>query len=463
MGSLLIKNGTVVTMGKLGIVDPGAVFIKDTQIENVGSNGRMVRKYSNEADRTIDAAGKIVMPGLIDSHFHTCQQGLRGAFGKIRQLGLTRYPGWKWFLIPWEARLSAEDVYLSALQAYANMVRVGTTFVSEHGGRHPVQLARALETVGIRGLVAISTMDMDTGAPELPGNMLFTTEEAIKKNLEVVSHWPFRGDGLAKGVFSLRQIIVCTPKLIETIVGLAEERDTMVQTHANEGYYEIYHALEKHSCRPVEYLASIGGLSSRIIAAHSVYMSDKEVELFAGCGVGVAHCPRGNWSMGRPKLPLMQRLGIKMGIGSDGATGGTIDLFEKMRISLVAQASHYGAPYIDRGAASAQHVLEMATIGGAHVVGLENEIGSLEAGKRADLIILDTTSLDAQPSSDPIFTIVNCLSGRDVETVVVNGQVVMENGTILTVDEEGLKEEVAIRMPALQKAFIEERKKHIKG
>jgi 5-methylthioadenosine/S-adenosylhomocysteine deaminase len=240
------------------------------------------------------------------------------------------------------------------------------------------------------------------------------------------------------------------------MVGLAQDHDTMVQTHAAEGYYEVNHALREHGCRPTEYLDQIGGLSSRIIAAHSVLLSDREVELFAEHGVGVAHCPSGNFMMlGATKLPLMRRLGVPIGLGSDGAAGGSIDLLREMWVSYVGQITHYGAPKMDRSVTSPQQVLNMATLGGARVVGLADEIGSLEAGKRADLIVIDATGLDCLPVTDPYTTTVNCFSGhRSIDTVIINGQLVMQDGVILTVDEEELKQEVAERAKHLQQRFL---------
>jgi 5-methylthioadenosine/S-adenosylhomocysteine deaminase len=186
MALTLIHNGTVITMGPQGVIDPGAVVIKGTRLVEVGPSSILFNKYQKEASRRIDATGKLVMPGLIDAHFHSCQQFMRGLFNEVARRGQYFYPGWKRILIPFESALSAEDVYLSGLAAYTNMVRVGTTFVSEHGGRHPRQLAKAMEQVGVRGLMTLSTMDMDTDQPPLPANMLFTTEEAIAKNLAMV-------------------------------------------------------------------------------------------------------------------------------------------------------------------------------------------------------------------------------------------------------------------------------------
>ncbi len=455
--SLLIKNATIVSMGSLGVITKGALLIEGTRIASIGPQDEIAFDVEKRADKVIDATDKIVMPGLVDSHFHTCQQLMRGIRAAISRRG-TRYPYWKNYLIPFESQLTPEDAYLSGMAAYTNLIRVGTTCFAEHGGRHPMQLVRAAEKIGIRGLMAVSTMDMDTGLPALPSNMLFSTEEAIEKNLEVVQRWPFNNDdddSLLRGVFSLRQITVCTPQLIEKTAQLAAEHDTMVQTHANEGHYELYHALDHHGMRPANYLASLNFLNPNVIAAHSVLLSDKELALYAKHQVGVAHCPVANFtSLGMAKLVQMRKLGMKIGIGTDGANGGSLDLFEAMKLSRIGQSLHYGAPYLDTDVVSPFELVTMATLGGARVCGLEGEIGSLETGKRADLLILEP-GLNALPIDDPYFAIVNSLHGSDVRDVIINGKIVMRDNTILTVDEEAIAREVAIRAPQLTQTLLE--------
>lgn len=454
--SILIKNATIVSMGSPGVIENGTLVVEGTRIVSIGAR-RENAPDEEHADEIIDAAGKIVMPGLIDTHFHTCQQLMRGIRAAITRRG-TRYPFWKHYLIPFESQLTPEDVYLSGMAAYTNMIRVGTTCFAEHGGRHPEQLVQAAEEVGIRGLIAVSTMDMDTGLPTLPENMLFSTEEAIEKNLDVVQRWPFdndHDDSLLRGVFSLRQLIVCTPQLIEKTAQLAAEYGTMVQTHANEGHYELYHALDHHGMRPADYLASLNFLNPNVIAAHSVLLSDQEVALYAKHQVGVAHCPVANFaSLGMAKLVQMRKLGMKIGIGTDGANGGSLDLFEAMKLSRIGQSLHYGTPYLDTDVVSPFDLVTMATIGGARVCGLHDEIGSLEVGKRADLLIL-SPGLNALPIDDPYFAIVNALHGSDVGDVIINGQMIMRENKILTVDEAAIAQEVSIRAPQLQQTLLD--------
>jgi 5-methylthioadenosine/S-adenosylhomocysteine deaminase len=238
---------------------------------------------------------------------------------------------------------------------------------------------------------------------------------------------------------------------------LAEEHDVLIQTHLAEGTYEVEYAVNRYGLRPAEYLERLGALSPRLLAAHSVLLADSEVELYSRYGVKVAHCPSGNFTgLGMAKLPLMRRLGVDVGLGSDGASGGSIDLFEAMNISLIGQLLYSGTPYLDRKVTSRQECVSMATIGGARAVRWDQAIGSLKTGKQADVIILDPSHLDVLPvSEDPYFTIVKCVRGRDVETVIVNGQIVMEDRRILTIDENDLRQRIMRRVPALYAGFQE--------
>ncbi len=451
MSSLLITNCTLVTMKERQVLRDGALYIEGTRIVAVGPSSALTSRY--QAEETIDGRGKIVMPGLIDTHYHTCQQFLRGTLSYLTQQGQTHYPVWKNYLVPFESLLTEDDVHLSGLAAYANMIKVGTTCVSEHGGRYPHELGRAMRQAGLRGLLAQSTMDI--ADPELPTNMVWSTEEAIERNLDLVRTWNERQDEPIRGCFSLRQIIVCTPRLIQAIARLAEEHNALIQTHLAEGTYEVEYAVNRYSLRCAEYLESLGALSPRLLCAHSVLLSDHEVELYARYGVKVAHCPQGNFSgLGMAKLPLMRRLGVPVGIGSDGASGGSIDLFPLMNLSLVGQQLYYGTPYLDRRAASAYDCVAMATSEAAAAVCWDDEIGTLEPGKRADLIVLDTSHLDVLPMLDDVYyTIVKCLRGRDVETVVVNGRLLLKNRRLLTIDEDDLRREIAERVPFMCDRF----------
>ena len=453
MSSILIRGGTLVTMEDHQVVSDGSIYVEDGLIRDLGPSEALAGRY--RPDREINATGKIVLPGLVDAHYHTCQQFLRGTLASITRKGQVHYPVWKNYLVPFESLLSAEDVYLSGLAAYANIIRVGTTCVSEHGGRHPEQMAKAMLQTGIRGLLAESTMDVPD--PDLPPSMIHSTEECIDRNLQIVRKWSGNGNGPIRGCFSLRQIIVCTPRLIREICRLAERHDALIQTHLAEGTYEVEYAINRYSLRPAEYLESLEALSPRLLCAHSVLLSDHEVELYARYGVKMAHCPNGNYTgLGMAKFPLMRRLGVDQntGLGSDGASGGSIDLFQAMNTSVIGQMLYFGTPYLDKTVTNNYQAVAMATINGARAVRWDSSIGSLKVGKQADIIVLEPSSLDCQPLQDDVYyTIVKCLRGRDVETVLINGKVVMEDRRLLTVDEDELRRQIQDRVPSLYAAI----------
>ena len=226
-----------------------------------------------------------------------------------------------------------------------------------------------------------------------------------------------------------------------------------MHTHLAEGTYEVEYAAEHWGKRPAEYLEHIGFLGPRVHAAHSILLSAGEIDLYAEHHVSAAHCPLGNFIIGPPKVPEMHRRGIRIGLGTDGASTGSLDLFEAIRVSFVALQSNYGTPWHDRSALSLEDLLQMATLGGAQALAMDEHIGSLEVGKRADVVIVNPRHWDMQPVYDPMFTAARGITGRDVETVVVDGRVVVEDGIVSTVDEADLRGRLAERWPVIMDRF----------
>ena len=450
MTSILIRNGTLVTMDDAKVINGGAIFVKNGHIDDIGPTAELAARY--RPDQVIDATGKIVMPGLIDAHYHTSQQFLRGALAAITRKGQMHYPVWKNYLIPFESLLTAEDVYLSGLAAYTNMFRVGTTCISEHGGQHPDQLAKAMLATGIRGLLAESTMDIPD--PDLPPSTIHTTEQCIDRNLQIVRKWSGSADNLIKGCFSLRQIIVCTPGLIKELCSLAEQHDALVQTHLAEGTYEVEYTINRYSMRPAEYMESLGALSSRLLCAHS--------------GAPVRPRSAALRQVRRQDGPLPQRQlyrPVHGQVPADAGPGRGQEHRHRLRRRLRRQ--HRPLPGHERVPDRPDALLRHALPGQDHdqqptrwwpwppstapgpCAGTRPSAAS-RVGKQADIIILDPSSLDCQPLQDDVYyTIVKCLRGRDVETVLVNGRVVMEDRRLLTVDEEDMRRRMAVRVPQL--------------
>lgn len=450
---LLITGCDIVTMDLAGtVVSDGAIAIRGNAIVWMGSaeDGRKIVKPAS----VINASGQIAMPGMIDAHVHTAQQLLRGKLSALRSRGPLRNPPWKNYYVPFEGLLEPEDVYLSGLVAYTNMLTVGTTCFAEAGGPHPDEMARAAIEVGIRGFVSLSTVDQNTSfaGSSVPGSMVMTTKEAYDRNIALVKS--LSAQQRVKGWFSLRQIIVCTSELIQSLGSAARDMGVKIHTHLAEGTYEIDYALEHYGKRPSEYLDDLGVLGKHLHCAHSIILTPEEVDLYEKRDVSACHCSLGNYGVGIPRVQEMWRRNIAIGLGTDGAAAaGSLDLFAVAHAARIGQSASIGHPYHVRVPMSAEELLALAINGGARALAMEKEIGSLESGKRADVILIDRDAIDQFSAGDALFVASNLTVGRDVRTVVVDGKTVMKDREILTIDMEQLRHRLARRLPQIMDRF----------
>jgi len=427
---LIIKDGIVVSMdSKRSIINKGAVAVKGNKIAAVAESSEIQDKYS--ADEILDAKHKAILPGFVDTHTHDLQIFLRG-----RTWGAPlRIPGWLSLLIPFESALTKEEAYLSGLLSCANMIKVGTTCHIDHGGQfNAYEVGRAMEKTGVRAILSRSTIDM--GAPDY---FATSTEDAIKENVKLVEEWNGAAGGRIRAWFSLRQIMVCTEELWVKFSELASKYNTGIQTHLSEGMYEVDWALNRWGKRPVEHLYETGFLQKNVLIAHAMYLTEREVKMLSERDVKVAHCPAGNLS--RTRVPQMLSEGIAVGLGSDGGARRGLDLFQEMRIAAAVHTAHE-IPHYDSAPLSDQTLLEMATINGARVLLLDNEIGSIEVGKKADIIIVDLDKPHILPVGQPVTALTHRATGQDVDTAIIDGKIVMKNRKLLTIDEDELLEKV---------------------
>ncbi|MDH2091657.1 amidohydrolase family protein [Rhizobium pusense] len=448
---ILIRRAYVVTLDPENrVFSDGAIAITGNRIIWIGSSTEAAKIVASEV---IDAYGQIVLPGMIDAHFHTGQQLLRGKLQAIGRKRPLKLPVWKNYLIPWESCLEPEDVHLSGLVAYSNMIQVGTTCFAEAGGPHPDEMGRAALAVGIRGFISQSTVDQSENiGATVPPNMLFTHDEALEKNVSLVNRWK-DGDRV-KAWMSLRQVIVCSPALIRDIAAEAKAADVKIHTHLCEGSYEIDYTAEKFGLRPTEWLDSIGVLSHRLHCAHSVLLSDREVDLYQKHRLSACHCAFGNYSIGHHRLIEMWRRGIDIGLGTDGpGGGGTLDIFQVARVARIAQQAIHSSTLHWKDPISAEELLRVATQGGARALGIYDQVGTLEVGKKADILLCNVDSMDHQPMQDPLFVAASVVVGRDVDTVLVDGQVVMRKRELLGVDVERVEARLKERMPVISERF----------
>jgi len=449
---LLLSGCDVVTIdGKNRVIRDGAVAIKGNKIAWIGKASAARRNVA--AKSVIDGSGQIAMPGLIDAHVHTAQTLLRGKIAEIDGRRPVKIPVWWNYYVPFEAMLTDEDVYLSGLLCYANMISVGTTCFAEAGGPHPDAMGRAAIDTGIRGFVSLNTIDQGAHWPK---TMITTTKKALDGNVGLVKRWKGskQGTDRVQAWLSLRQIMTCTPELIAAMGDAARALDVKIHTHLCEGVYEIDYALEKFGKRPAEYLHDLGALDRHMHCAHSVLLSENEMDLYVKHKPSVCHCAYNNYHIGPHRLLQMWRRGIDVGLGTDGAASwGPLDIFQVAHMARVGQQAVNGTGFAYRNVMPSEEILKVATNGGARALGLAKEIGSLEIGKKADILLVDRNQLDQMPIQDIYFIAANIVVGRDVRTVVIDGNVVMKDRELLTVDREEIDRRLAERLPKLMERF----------
>jgi 5-methylthioadenosine/S-adenosylhomocysteine deaminase len=351
--------------------------------------------------------------------------------------------------VPYESQLEPEDVYWSTMLSATEMIKAGITTFADAGGRHMGEAARAVEEMGLRACIARSTMD---SAEFVPSSMKDSAEGAIRKTEALFDAWHGQGKGRIQVWFALRQVMTSTPGLVEGIAARARERGTGIHIHLAEHLKEVEHCVVNYGLRPAEWLDSLDFLGPDVLAAHSVVLSDAEVQLITERGTVPVHCPRSNLnSHGFPKTPLLLSLGSPIGLGSDGASGGKIDLMAEVRLLKSALQASRGLPINDATVLPLEHGLHMATAGGARALLLEEQIGTLEVGKKADIVLVDRTGPHMWPTHDLLRTLVMCATPQDVRDVIVDGVILMRDRELTLVDEAEIIHKAAGHMASVAK------------
>lgn len=447
----IIRRAYTVTFDDEGtVLQSGAIAVDDGQIVAVGDSDDIDATYT--AKQIIDGQGLLAMPGLIDAHLHTAQTMMKGLFPELVQKGRLRQPIWRQYLIPFESHLSDEDMALSADLAAAAMLQHGTTTFFDAGGPHPQAAAAAYTASGIRGVVTRSTVDNSFDIPE---SMQLTFDDAVQENIDLVEAWPDDGRRVT-GAMALRQIMNCSPELITAIHSAAQERGVKVHTHLLEGMDEIDYSIQRYGCRPLQFLEGLGVFDGTLHCAHSVYATPWDVEEFRKNGVSVAHCGN-NYNFGVPRALEYWRAGVPLGLGTDGAatSQGTLDMFRIAAIVGAGQQQIYGVPVHESWVMDPDEALRMATRGGAAALGMSDRIGQLEAGAKADIVLLRLDGTDAAVSVTPFAFLVDGATGHDVDTVLVDGETVVRGGEVLTLDVAEIRATGAVRQRELVAALGE--------
>lgn len=406
--SILIKNAYIVTM--VSPVSKADLYIEGNRIAEIGI-------IDKKADIVIDGTGKVIMPGLVNGHTHVGMSLFRGYSDELELMDWLSKKIW-----PVEDKLSPEDVYYASLLSGIEMIKTGTTTFNDHYFFEK-ETAKAASELGIRAL--LSRCILGEG-----DETLVKFEEAQ----ELYDSCNNMANGRIKVCVGIHAPYTCSQEVIKKASLLAKKLDVPIHIHYLETTDEITQMKERYNKTSTEYLKETGIFDSKVILAHGVHVSKSDLEFLKTVDAGVVHNPISNQKLGSGiiDLGLYRDFAVPVGLGTDGqGSTNTLDMFEEIKSAAYLQK----VTKKTATAISAYDVLKMATIDGAKVLGMDNEIGSLEVGKKADIIIIDLNKPHLCPVHDIYSTLAYSVYGSDVETVIIDGEIIMEDRELKTVDE----------------------------
>ncbi len=423
---LLIVGGTLVTMDKdRRLIEDGAIAVTKGEIVGIGKRAEITGKFRSK--QTVDASGKIIIPGLINTHTHVPMTLFRGIADDLDlQEWLTKY------IFPAEARNVTEDFVRAGTRlGLAEMIRGGTTTYCD---MYYFEDAIADETfkAGMRGVLGQTLIDFPA-----PDNK--TWEEAIKYTEKFVKKW--QSNPLIVPAIAPHAPYTVSEAHLRESRQLSDKLNAPLVMHLAEAETETEFITQKHAgLRPIEFVEKIGLLSDKFIAAHVVQANEKELGILKKHNVGIAHCPQSNMKLaaGVAPVPLMLKMDLAVGLGTDGAASNNdLSIWEEMDTAAKLHKVFSGDPKV----VSAFEAFEMATIRGARALHLEEKIGSLETGKRADIVIVDFEDLSQTPYFNVYSHLVYATKAHNVRDVIIDGKIIMRNRNLITLNESGIKKD----------------------
>ena len=416
---LLIKDGDVLVKSD-ELREHMDIVISDGRILEIGVG--LSTKY--QASDFIDGNRKLFMPGLIDSHMHTGQQLLKGLVLDAKPIIWTR------IMLPFESTLTPQKMRLSAQIAALEMIKSGTTGFIDAGSYYMEDAASIYAECGLRGVLSYSTMD-EKG---LPVSIAMDAEEAVRRTDSLYD--AFHGKENLKVYYSLRALNSCSTRLTELAAEHAKERGTMLQVHMNEYMGEVNGIVNREGMRPYEYLEKLQILGPNFLGAHSLILTEEEKKLIKVRGAKICHCPFSNCGKAVPETPQLLKMGISVGMGTDGAAQGGLSLWNEMKIFRSVMNIYHGVPNGNPKVMPAETILKILLEGGAAALNEEGNLGRLERGHKADIISIDMDQPHLYPTGNKIHTLIECVNAGDVTDLIVNGKILMKNREVLVLDED---------------------------
>lgn len=416
MSDILIQGAAVITMeGDNCIYEDGEIAIAGDSIVFAGPRGSAPKGFN--ATRVIDGRGMVALPGFVNCHTHAAMTLLRSYADDM--------PLMKWLsekIWPVEDRLQPEDVYWGTMLSCLEMIKSGTTTFADMYFEME-QVALAVEKSGMRAILSRGMVGVGPNA-----------QNAIDESINLVKEWNGEAGGRINVMFGPHAPYTCPPEYLKRVIELATRHEVGIHIHVAETKDEVEHIREKYGNPPVKHLKTLGLFEVPVLAAHCVHLDDDDMEILAAKKVSVAHCPESNMKLASGISPVVDLLkaGAMVGLGTDGAaSNNNLDMLEEMRSAALLQKVATGDPM----ALPSYEALQMATWKGAQALGLK-DVGQLKAGMKADLILIDFRRPHLCPRHDLFAHLVYAAQSADVETVIINGEVVMEGRRVLTLDEE---------------------------
>ncbi len=413
---IIIRKCAILTMNGRDIIKRGLIAIKDGSIMYVG---REVKAPQFEADKFIDGSGKIAMPGLINCHTHAAMSLFRSIAEDKELTTWLREVIW-----PLESKLKPEDVYYGTLLSCVEMIKSGTTCFSDMYFYEDM-VAKAVAETGLRCVLSPGIIE---AGQKFLGRLL------LRKAVKIARKYHKDLGGRISVMLGPHALYSCSLQLLKKINEEAENLNVGIHIHLAESESDSTNIKNLYGKSEVELLNDIGLLKPNLLAAHCIYLSDRDIALMAEHDVKVAYNPVSNMKLasGIPKIKDLLDADVIVGLGTDGpASNNSLDMFDTMKFATLLQKIKYRDPRV----LPAKKVVEMATIDGARALGLSNLVGSIEVNKRADIILIDAKKPHLTPIHDLYATLVYSARGSDVNTVIVNGKVLMEDRNIKTVNE----------------------------
>ncbi|WP_158736489.1 amidohydrolase family protein [Alteribacillus sp. YIM 98480] len=430
----------------------GAIAVSDSKIKDIGKTAELTNKYVGK--KTIDATRKVIVPGFIDGHIHSAFQMSRGLADEV---GAQKFLFERMY--PYEGYLDEEDNYWSSMLCCLELLRHGVTTFIDPGNYHPAATAQAVSQVGMRSIIGKSTMDIaKSGFGSLPPTFNETMEEGLERSEEVIKKFHGSEGGRIRASLCFRGVNNCTDQLIRRMKEMADHYEISMQAHACFAKETRDASVAAHNAPEVERLHNLGVLDSNMLLIHMGWATPKEILLLGDNDVKITAAPSsslhnayGNIGMG--SVPELLEMGLAVGIGSDHSSSGIVDICQEMLLL----AGGYKEARIDPKIMPPETVLEMATINGARCALWEDEIGSLEVGKEADMVMFNTETPEWQPLYNPVSNLVYSAHGGTVDTVLIGGKTVVQAGEVLTLDDNDIYKHVRqIQPKILEKTGLEE-------